>query len=574
MRKKFFHIFGLLLLATLPAFGIEREAFTFTRYDLDVRIERSQQRLGVRGHITLRNDSNAPQTIAALQISSTLDWRSIRCEDKQLQFVSQPYTSDVDHTGSLSEAIVTLPRELKPKESIEIEVGYEGTIPLDATRLTRIGTPEAKARNSDWDQIASAFTAVRGVGYVAWYPIAVESASLSQGNSVFDAVARWKAREAAAEMKVKLSEFGDSVNGPPATEILCNDGPGSTEARMSRAYATWSNCSYAPIGITVPSFVMAGYDMHERGAARFFFFPSHRDEVAGYEAAADQVLPLITDWFGEPKGKANVLELPDAGSAPFETGGMTFMPMTNPDRGLARITLAHGITHAAFSSSRPWVSEGIAHFMQALEREQLAGRKAALDYMGLHRAAFLVAEQAVVGSKAGDGAAPQPLISTFDESYYRSKAMYVWWMLRDLIGEPALKKAIRKYRADEDDNPKYVESLLEAESKADLAWFFEDWVYQDKGLPDFRVESAFPRKTDKGSYLVTVTIVNEGMAGAMVPFTVSFEGGEIEQRIEVRGKAKAITRVEVGGRPQQVVVNDGSVPESDLMNNTFTISSQ
>ena len=96
-----------------------------------------------------------------------------------------------------------------------------------------------------------------------------------------------------------------------------------------------------------------------------FFFPNHKEEVEGYEAAADQVLPLITDWFGEPKGKANVFELPDPGSAPFETGGMTLMPMSNPDRGLARITLAHGITHAAFSSSRPWVSEGIAHFMQA-----------------------------------------------------------------------------------------------------------------------------------------------------------------------------------------------------------------
>ncbi len=47
-----------------------------------------------------------------------------------------------------------------------------------------------------------------------------------------------------------------------------------------------------------------------------------------------------------------------------------------------------------FQSPRPWVSEGIAHFMQALEREQLDGRKAALDYMGLHRAAFLTAEQA------------------------------------------------------------------------------------------------------------------------------------------------------------------------------------
>ena len=125
------------------AFSLDREAFTFTRYDLNVRIEPEQHRLGVRGKITLRNDSPTPQKIAVLQISSSLDWRSIKVGDKLLQFVSQPYTSDIDHTGALSEAIVTLPEAIAPKNSIDLEIAYEGVIVLDATRLTRIGTPEA-----------------------------------------------------------------------------------------------------------------------------------------------------------------------------------------------------------------------------------------------------------------------------------------------------------------------------------------------------------------------------------------------------------------------------------------------
>ena len=37
--------------------------------------------------------------IAALQISSSLNWRAIRVADKAVQFVSQPFTSDIDHTG-------------------------------------------------------------------------------------------------------------------------------------------------------------------------------------------------------------------------------------------------------------------------------------------------------------------------------------------------------------------------------------------------------------------------------------------------------------------------------------------
>lgn len=61
----------------LPAVGLDREAFTFTHYDLNARIEPQQQRLGVRGKITLRNDSDLPQKTAVLQISSTLNWSAV-----------------------------------------------------------------------------------------------------------------------------------------------------------------------------------------------------------------------------------------------------------------------------------------------------------------------------------------------------------------------------------------------------------------------------------------------------------------------------------------------------------------
>src|SRR5262249_55761846 len=168
----------ILCASVVNGFSLDREAFTFTNYDLTVQIEPSEQRLGVRGKITLRNDSQTPQKIAVLQISSSLDWRSIKAGDKPLQFVSHTYTSDIDHTGTLSEAIVTLPQAVPPQGTIELEVGYEGVILFDATRLTRIGTPEIVAKSSDWDQIDSNFTAVRGDGNVAWYPIATHVANL------------------------------------------------------------------------------------------------------------------------------------------------------------------------------------------------------------------------------------------------------------------------------------------------------------------------------------------------------------------------------------------------------------
>src|SRR5208337_3271487 len=112
---------------------------------------------------------------------------------------------------------------------------------------------------------------------------------------------------------------------------------------------------------------------------------------------------------------------------------------------------------SALPSSRPWVYEGLAHFAEAMYREQQGGRQAALDLLGLHRAAFLDSEKEV--GSAPDKNPGQPLISSFDETYYRSKAAYVWWMLRDMVGADALKQAIRNYKAADDTDPKYVERL-------------------------------------------------------------------------------------------------------------------
>ena len=190
----------------LFARALDREAFTFTKYDLEVRLEPEQQRLGARGKVTLRNDSAQPQKVAVLQISSSLSWRSVKVADKPVQFVSQPFASDIDHTGALSEAIVTLPAEVQPKGSVELEIGYEGVIPLDTTRLTQVGVPNDLAKHTSWDQISPSFTAVRGAGYVGWYPIGTESADFSEGNSLFEVVERWKKREADIDFQLMTPE--------------------------------------------------------------------------------------------------------------------------------------------------------------------------------------------------------------------------------------------------------------------------------------------------------------------------------------------------------------------------------
>ena len=147
----------------------------------------------------------------------------------------------------------------------------------------------------------------------------------------------------------------------------------------------------------------------------------------------------------------------------------------------------------------------------------------------------------------------------------------MWWMLRDMLGNAALKKAIAAYRPEQDKEPSYMQRLIAAQTQRDLEWFFDDWVYRDRGLPDFKVVSAFSRKALSNTFIVTVTVENLGTAGAEVPVLVKFKGGELRKRIEVRAKDKASVRVETSAAASEIVVNDGSVPESDVSNNTFRV---
>jgi hypothetical protein len=222
----------------------------------------------------------------------------------------------------------------------------------------------------------------------------------------------------------------------------------------------------------------------------------------------------------------------------------------------------------------------MAHYAQALDIERQHGRQAALNYLGAHRSLLLAAEKdysmlnSTTGAENKTTAAEHSLIESSDEVYVGSKAMWVWWMLHDLLGGVDPGMFLLAYDPSADKEPSYMQRLVEKATHRDLEWFFDDWVYRDRGLPDFKVESAFVRKTLPAAYVLTITVDNLGTAGAEVPLTVKFAGGEVTQRLVVRGKSNGVIRVEVPKPPEEIVANDGSVPESDMTNNIFKIESQ
>jgi hypothetical protein len=552
----------------LHCVALDREAFSIPHYGLHLQIDPEQHRLGVRGQITLRNDTSDPQKIAVLQISSSLAWRFIKAGDAAIQFVTQPYASDIDHTGGLSEAILTLPEALAPHKTVDLNIAYEGVILLDATRLTRIGTPAQTAESADWDQIATKFTALRGAGHVAWYPIATEVANLSEDDSLFEVLRRWNAREAGATMQFQVEYTALAADTVPPT-ILCSGTKTYSTPRDGNFTSPSVQCSEADLARSVPTLVIAHYGLIDRPGVTVYNLASHASAAERYADVTTQVAPLITDWFGAPREKVQTADLPNPEDDPFESGALLLTPLAGAGSNSSGLAAAHQLTHATFFSSRPWIQEGLAHFSQALYLEQGKGRKAAIDYMQMYRSALRKLEQSTTFGSGDES--QRSLVNTTNEELYRSKAMSVWWMLRDMVGDPVLKKAIAAYRPEQDKDPSYMRRLIAAQTPRDLEWFFDDWVYRDRGLPDFKVESAYSRKTMTNAFLLTITVDNLGSAGAEVPILVKFAGGDVSKRLEVRAKSKGTIRIETPGAPQEITLNDGSVPESDTGNNEFKI---
>lgn len=530
------------------------------------------QAISARGTITLRNDSTAPQNSVSLQISSSFDWRMVEAGGKPLPYVAEDYTTDIDHTGQVREAIITLPAAIPPRGTLELDVGYSGTLAVDTTRLTRMGMPEEIARRTDWDQVSDVFTAVRGVGHVAWYPVSMEAANLSQGD-LFNALAQWKAREASASMEARICWITDSENR--LTVAANGELQGLGGASPEEANTGCSDFRFTGLGQTVPTFAIGNFEVLSRPAITIYHLKEHLGAAQEYALAAEKALPFVTQWFGKQREKVQVIELNEGTASAFDSGAALFMPLRvpatpqgAPDRNTLELALVHQLVHSCFYSARPWINEGLAHFGQALYRERQAGRPAALAYMKASLPPLVELEK----QATAPGGNPQPLTRAADDVYCRIKGMYVWWMLRDMLGDAAVQGTLAAYRANQDQEPGYVQRLVQTKTKRDLEWFFDDWVYRDRGLPDFKVDSAFPRALLMGSYTVTITVENLGNAGAEVPVIARAEGGEIPKRAEIKAKSKAVVRIEIGATPSEVVVNDGSVPEMDYSNNSLNIT--
>ena len=350
------------------------------------------------------------------------------------------------------------------------------------------------------------------------------------------------------------------------------------------------------LGFEAPSLFVAIREAKAATNTTLWILPDDEPAVEGWASAAATVTPFLQGWLGQaPRSQLTILDLPDPEDAPFETGALlvTAVRQATPDQ-LTGV-LAHALTHAWMQSPRAWLSEGVAHFMGTLWLEKQSGRQKALEVLESGRTALALAEPSSPGESAG-----QPLAQAIAPVYYRTKATYVFWMLRDLAGDPALSAALRAYDPAADAahglgptaGSAYFEKLVEqAGLRRDLSWFFSDWVDADKGLPDITIDNVFPTAAagppppiphstkaqsaasptgtqtvsgpDASDWFVAVNLSNSGYAAAEVPVTVRNADTSVTQRVLVPARGKVTQHLLIQGRPTQVQANDGTIPETE-----------
>jgi hypothetical protein len=438
-------------------------------------------------------------------------------------------------------------------------------------------------------------------------------------------VGRAKLRESAATVRLRLAV--EYVGDPPDAAFFCGrreqliaiSDNADVPIAEARGIAT-AEFEARPLGFRTPSLFVTGHAPSEAGTAangEMIEAVTGRDEaLGGYSAAAEMVAPMLAEWFGaQPLASLTIL---DRAGQPFEDDALLVRPMQKADPATLAPSLAHSLAHAWIRSSRPWIDEGLAEFAGLLWTERSQGRAAALAELQEADRALALAEPEVpaaapadsvslgsgasgadrvdlrsASSSLSDNATPASgsavsggdadtaqgtasdagasLAAATGEVFYRTKAAAVWWMLRGMVGDQALQEALRAYRVDAklDRDPEGFEATLEKVAHVDLRWFFDDWVYRDRGLPDLSIVSVTPSQLAShgglsAGWLVAVEVRNDGYAEAEVPVTVRSSGAKETVRLRIPGRSNASTRIVFAGTPEEVEVNDGSVPETEV----------
>jgi hypothetical protein len=566
-----------------PVTQAERSAILITARDLDLHLTPAEARIEAHATITLRNLTDSPLTRIPLQISSTLRFQTISSQTatglSPVAFTQSPIATDTDHTGYAQEAVITPAQPLPPGVTLSLSVFYLGQIRQSGARLELLGTDPARAAEADWDQIAQtsdlSMTALRGFGNVLWYPVAAPTAVLGDGNKLLTLTGRIRLAESPSTIRLRLAVdyLGDApvaalFNGVAQPLIALPDEQDQL-VTQTHGIAT-TEFPVRTLGFRSPSLFLTAEQPVVTENQTLSAITANPELLSPYKDAVAAIQPLLSDWFGvTPISPLTLLDHP---GEPFEDQALLVTPLGVLSSSAPFVA---PLTHAWFHSAHPWIEDGLADYMALLWTERTRGREAAIAELSQSATLIALSEPdlspALNAGKKPDDDAGEPLTHASSPVYFRTKAAAVWWQLRDIVGDEPFRQALVAYRHSEasptfDADPHAMQTTLERLSGKPLDWFFEDWVYHDRSLPDLTILEVNARTMpdrlgrDAG-YLVAVEVRNEGDAVAEVPVTVRSGSLTATERLRVPARSNASTRIVFNGIPESIQVNDGTVPE-------------
>lgn len=257
----------------------------------------------------------------------------------------------------------------------------------------------------------------------------------------------------------------------------------------------------------------------------------------------------------------------------IESGGTEF-PMVIMDgsagEGLIVHESAHQYVHGIFGNNEwaeGWLDEGFASFLTNWYMEEQGAEDVwagALRSMAARERAGAIEPIATPGADFRDP-------SMYSAMTY-TRASLMLRMLRELVGEEAMRAALREYYeryALSHVNERDFRNVVEEVSGRDLDWFFDQWLHTTATL-DYGIGDAVARRLPDGRWRTTVEVIRLGDAWMPVDLRV----GGVTRTLDRDDLVSPVVRVDVvtAQRPTEAVVDpDAVLLDLDPSNNRVVI---
>lgn len=593
-----------------------RQAVLITARDLDLHLDAATAAAEVRAQITLTNTGKAPLTIVPVRISGALKWESARllATGATIALEQHHLRDDLDHTGVATELALTLPEPLAPGTTLKLDLFYGGSLAANQSRLLALHAPQQIAIRTDWDTVTPAFTGLRGLGNVEWYPVTGPTALLSDGTAVPLAVENSRTREADSTMRLRLTLQHD---GPaPDAAFLLGNRQAFAPAADGFSIAEWT---VQRIGAHTPSLFLASAAPQTVANGTIRVVTESADRAAAIGEAAARLRPLLEQWLGpRPARLLDVLDLPIPDAAGFNDGPLLVAPLRSAEPAAIAPSLVVPLTNAWLPQTitAPWLRDGIPAFLQALWAERTSGRAASLAGLTLQDNIAKAADAPAASSSADAPAADAPttpLADCPDAACARIRSAYALEMLRTTLGDNGLQAVLSGWTAAQNATPAdasaetatFERLARQVAAPKSLDWYFSGWIHGTGTLPQLTIVAVAPRKIERsqapadllpkrqtpvagpigaepvaapddprntwggdkglppqGTWLIAVEVQNAGGTDAEVPVTVRNGNLSNTLPLHVPAHGKATIRIPFEVEPEEVEVNDGTIPEA------------